>query len=504
MGRTQCERPKVDAYHWPVPPPDHERCPECGFSWATGVDDAIAMVAESPPQFAQALAMVDLAASVPPGVWSPTEYLWHMVDVLRIGTERLWTLTFAPDSGLPSWDENELARVRSYGALSGTVGIIAYGRAVEDWVTAAHGAPAQARATHPEFGTVSTEQVIVRNAHEAQHHLLDIEQVARQRSEHVFIARSSATSDDRLFRAGTSRLFDDYIMVDWSASSFSRTGKDSIWIGAGSWHNGTLSVSDPLNEPTRHSAMGRIEHTVDEGLDAGRRIVVGFDFPFSYPAGVTSLAPDVFGPGPAWRAIWRTLAQRVRDEPDNTNNRWDVAKSLNRDTGYRLFWGCPNSQTDEYLGTRDTELPGLRERGPQPDRLRLTERRAQSVSGVIQTVWKLAYAGSVGSQALLGIPRLEQMRSRYGDRLRVWPFETVLAGDSPAGGALVTLVEIWPSIFPTDFARHPVRDAAQVLQVVESCAAADASATMIGWLSPGIDPEKRAQVGEEGWILGVA
>lgn len=293
-------------------------------------------------------------------------------------------------------------------------------------------------------------------------------------------------------------------MVDWSASSFSRTGKDSIWIGAGSWRDGTLSVIDPWNEPTRHAAMGRIEHMVDESLDAGRRILIGFDFPFSYPAGVISLAPDVFGPGPAWRAIWRTLAQRIRDEPDNTNNRWDVAKSLNRDTGYRLFWGCPQSQTDEYLGTRDKELPGFRERGPQPDRLRLTERRAQSVSGVIQTVWKLAYAGSVGSQTLVGIPHLEQLRSRYGDRLRVWPFESGITGDSPTAGAPVTLVEIWPSIFPTDFARHPVRDAAQVLQVVESSAAADASGAMVDWLSPGIDPDRRAQVAEEGWILGVA
>jgi hypothetical protein len=462
------------------------------------------MVAESPPQFAQALDMVDPAASVAPGVWSPTEYLWHMVDVVRIGTERLWTLTVAPESGLPSWDENELARVRSYGDLSGPVGLLAYRRAVEDWVTAARGAPAQARATHPEFGTVSTEWVIARNAHEAQHHLLDIEQVARHRSEHVFIARSAGPPDDRLFRGGTSRLFDDYVMVDWSASSFSRTGKDSIWIGAGSWRNGTLSVGDPLNEPTRHSAVGRIEQMVDESLDAGRRILIGFDFPFSYPAGLTSLAPEVFGPGPPWRAIWRTLAQRISDAPDNTNNRWDVAKSLNRDTGYRLFWGCPNSQADEYLGTRDKELPGLRERGPRPDRLRLTERRAQSVSGVIQTEWKLAYAGSVGSQALMGIPRLEQLRSRYGDRLRVWPFETDIAGDRPTVDAPVTLVEIWPSIFPTDFARHPVRDAAQVLQVVESCAAADAGATMISWLTPRIDPDSASQVAEEGWILGGA
>ncbi len=493
---------KGDAYHWPVPLPDHARCPECGFPWSTGVEDAIAMVGESPLLFAQALASVDAATTSPSGVWSPTQYLWHMVDVLRIGTERLWTLEVDADAGLPSWDENDLARVRRYGDLSASVGMIAYERAVETWVGAAKNTPPGASATHSELGALSTADVIRRNAHEAQHHLLDIEQAARRRSEHVFIARSPSGSVEPAARPSVAtRLFDDYVMVDWSAGSSARMGKDSIWIAQGWWHDDVLRTSEALNVPTRHAAMAHLEQTVDEAVAAGRRLVIGFDFPFSYPAGLASLAPEVFGPGPPWEAIWRTLSERVRDEPDNTNNRWDVAKSLNRDTGYRLFWGCPAGYADPSLGARDKELPGLRERPDRLGRLRLSERRAQEASGVIQTVWKLAYAGSVGSQTLLGIPFLQRLRARYGPQLRVWPFE-VAAGDVPAPGG-VTLAEIWPSMFPTDFSRHPVRDAAQVLQTVESCADADATGAMSGWLSPPALVEDRDQVAEEGWILGV-
>jgi len=493
----------VDAYNRSVPTSDTKRCPECGFSWTTDVEDAIAMVAESPHLFAQALATVDPATSVRADAWSATEYLWHMVDVLRIGSERLWTLRVDPDAGLPSWDENDLARVRRYGDLSATVGLVAYGKAAEEWAAAARDAPPEAEAAHPEFGTITAADVIRRNAHEAQHHLLDIEQAAPRGWRNVFIARSVPVHTTPSRAHTSSRLFDDYVMVDWSASSHPRTGKDSIWIASGAWHEVTLDVHEPANPPTRHAAMDHIDHLVEQSLDAGRRIVIGFDFPFSYPAGLTTLAPAVFGRGPPWRAMWRTLTERIRDDPDNTNNRWEVAEALNRDTGCRLFWGCPANRATAYLGARDKELAGLSERGARPDRLRLAERRARGIGGAIQSVWKLAYAGSVGSQSLLGIPHLERMRTRYGSRLSVWPFETDFTTEVPAVQNDVTLAEIWPTIFATDFAAHPVRDAAQVLQVVESAARADTDGTMAQWLSPGVFSDVSEQVAEEGWILGV-
>jgi len=50
-----------------------------------------------------------------------------------------------------------------------------------------------------------------------------------------------------------------------------------------------------------------------------------------------------------------------------------------------------------------------------------------------------------------------------------------------------------------------VRDAAQVLRVVEACAQADAEGTVARWLDPPFIAEsgRVRQVAEEGWILGV-
>ena len=44
------------------------------------------------------------------GQWSEGMYLWHVVDVLRIAPERLWSIALDPDTGIPCWDEDGLAR----------------------------------------------------------------------------------------------------------------------------------------------------------------------------------------------------------------------------------------------------------------------------------------------------------------------------------------------------------------------------------------------------------
>jgi hypothetical protein len=101
-------------------------------------------------------------------------YVWHLVDVLRIGSERLLTVAHDPGNGLPCWDENALAEVRCYQQLSPGVGLLALAAAQREWSQAAEAAPTGAEVSHPEFGTLTTVDVIRRNAHEVHHHLLDI------------------------------------------------------------------------------------------------------------------------------------------------------------------------------------------------------------------------------------------------------------------------------------------------------------------------------------------
>jgi hypothetical protein len=101
-------------------------------------------------------------------------YLWHLVDVLRIGTERLLTLTHDPERGVACWDENALAKARRYEQLSPAVGLIVLRSAAREWSDAAQAAPVSAEVHHPQFGTLGAVEIIRRNAHEIHHHLMDI------------------------------------------------------------------------------------------------------------------------------------------------------------------------------------------------------------------------------------------------------------------------------------------------------------------------------------------
>lgn len=139
------------------------------------IEDAIALVAHAPSTFGDVADWTDATKRPEPKVWSPAEYLWHMVDVIRIGTERLWIAMLDPDAGIPCWDADALADVRQYSALSPRVGLRALQEAVQSWrATAAQISP-EVRVEHPEFGTLSAADIIRRNAHEVHHHLKDIQ-----------------------------------------------------------------------------------------------------------------------------------------------------------------------------------------------------------------------------------------------------------------------------------------------------------------------------------------
>jgi hypothetical protein len=154
--------------------PESPRCAECGFDWACPRPDAVGLVAEGPGAAAAALAGVADPMRRDGARWSASMYVWHLVDVLRIGTERLLTLSHDPGRGLTCWDENALAEVRRYQQLSPDVGLIALRSAAREWSAAERAAPSGAEVSHPEFGTLGAVDIIRRNAHEVRHHVLDI------------------------------------------------------------------------------------------------------------------------------------------------------------------------------------------------------------------------------------------------------------------------------------------------------------------------------------------
>eukprot|EP00850_Spirogloea_muscicola_P013533 SM000092S24501 [mRNA] locus=s92:326364:338627:+ [translate_table: standard] len=188
---------------------------------------------------------------------------------------------------------------------------------------------------------------------------------------------------------------------------------------------------------------------------------------------------------PPWRAVWDYLSEEVVDGEGNENNRFEVAAQTNK---------------LELLTLPDCQCTGMCEAGDNisaakatqcateledktmkydPDRglpeLRLTE----SLFSASPT-WKLYTTGSVGSQTLLGIPRLRALRdhSVLNSHTMVWPFETGLnvpsalarddppqTHDTPASDRLeplIVLAEVYPSLIePLCEAGEP-KDAGQV------------------------------------------
>lgn len=296
-----------------------------------------------------------------------------------------------------------------------------------------------------------------------------------------------------------SRLFDDYVMVDWSASAKPATGADSIWVGVLKRDVRLQLRFEAHNPPTRKEAEALIARTLDDLTRRGDRVLLGFDFPLGYPEG--SAAALKLAAGPPWAALHAYIAREMKDKADNANNRFQLAAMMNRTIsgGPFPFWGCPPRDALSTLSTKKARPHGD---GDVPE-----HRRAEARAKAASPVWKLYTAGSVGSQALTGIPVVARLRaSRPG--ARIWPFETGWSALSRADldGVDVVMAEIYPSFLKAAPGPGEVKDLAQVRAVAEHFAALDERGALGSAFGPPKDAAESdiaAVTGEEGWILGV-
>jgi hypothetical protein len=164
----------------PLPAPDH-RCTECGFDYAAGsLDDALVRITQVPAAVRGAVVAVppDRRHGRPaPGVWSVTEYVCHLRDVVVTSTIRLYrTRTEERPVLEPMLNDLRAARFRyderdpvavldeldaAVAGLTDEVARFAAG----DWARTATRLPGEER----------TADWLVRHAlHEGVHHLQDI------------------------------------------------------------------------------------------------------------------------------------------------------------------------------------------------------------------------------------------------------------------------------------------------------------------------------------------
>lgn len=345
-------------------------------------------------------------------------------------------------------------------------------------------------------------------------------------------------------------MFDTYLMVDWSAADPSKTTskkpkKDAIWWAArwrkGLQHSvvaylqrirdnapeGSVRPSDSAQqvrggqvyEETRPSAIDHIYKFLKDEVEAKRRVLVGFDFAFGYPSG---FAKHIVGQPASAAQLWRHFHDHLVDSVANGDgDRWIFANELNDIVKKNLddgpFWDVHGRvhKGNPYTKKNKTKWPF----DFKPKRV------TDSMAPDAKTVWQLSGPGSVGSQALLGVPWLLDLRERLrcdiaDDRCVVWPFDTGFSAPTMDEGPQVVIVEIYPSLLRDAVDRHKTEE--EVKADIVDCAQVRLNAlafslldnenqlgqlflgpstigTKLGNEQPRI-PEIKC---EEGWIFGV-
>lgn len=296
------------------------------------------------------------------------------------------------------------------------------------------------------------------------------------------------------------RLFDSYIMVDWSAASSPKTGKDSIWIADLDAETNRIRYTNP---PTRAEASQVLKRRLSALTEIGSKVLLGFDFSLGYPLGT---AKALGLNAPSWEATHSWLAEKIKDDDHNRNNRFEVASQINKalsETAFP-FWGVTSTKhANRYL---DATKPDFSKNGLPEYRLAEAFARGHNL-GTPKSVWQLAYIGSVGSQSLMGIPYVEEIRRNFSTS-KIWPFETGF--QTLTNQALretdIVIAEIYPSLLKVTPKTSEPLDKAQVRTIARHYGELDKSGDLGAAFAPPkqLNAENLSVINnEEGWILGI-
>lgn len=165
----------------------------------------------------------------------------------------------------------------------------------------------------------------------------------------------------------------------------------------------------------RHWRRAAIVDRLAAEIESGQRLLIGFDFAFSFPAATLERLAIAAAAGMA--GIRDRVAAICADDPDLYGGRFVAAAPP------ELFWRA----------------------GPRPrnwdEALRITDRRCAAATATRpESALKLVGAKQVGLGALAGMRSLAALEARCGAALAIWP------GIAPTPGASAA-VEIFPTLF---------------------------------------------------------
>ena len=299
------------------------------------------------------------------------------------------------------------------------------------------------------------------------------------------------------------RLFDAYIIVDWSAAGKPAQGANSVWIGALARDARLQFKFQSANPPTRLKAREMIAGLAERFAARGDRVLIGFDFALGYPAGTAAAASLTKQGVEPWQAMYRHLSGKVREKEDNSNTRFAIAAGLNyaMTKGPLPFWGAPARDQITTLSGAKGDFSA----SPVAEYREAEKWVRQQYKAKPKSVWQLYGAGSVGSQTLLGIPTVNWLRERLSNAA-IWPFETGFQAldEETLGETKIVFAEVYPSLVEAQPGPGEVADQAQVRALARHYCDLDESGKLAPLFGPpeSLDLEVLPKiVAEEGWIL---
>ncbi len=195
------------------------------------------------------------------------------------------------------------------------------------------------------------------------------------------------------------------VAVDWSGRVDAAGQRRHIWAGVWTASSGRVTLE---NGRTRNEL---VEWLIELGRETPR-MVVGFDFSFSYPAwfleelGIRS-APE----------FWRSVA-------DGQGERW-----LHRECVDGRFWGKPKKKPEEFCGEYAHRMLRRAETALKVRAMIADPVQAAKVAGIApKSVFQIGGAGAVGTASLRGMPFLLRLREAG---FAVWPFDAPALERSP-------------------------------------------------------------------------
>ncbi|MEL6257988.1 MAG: hypothetical protein AAFQ67_02885 [Pseudomonadota bacterium] len=300
------------------------------------------------------------------------------------------------------------------------------------------------------------------------------------------------------------RLFDAYVIVDWSAASKPTTGVNSIWVGVLAPDARLKLQFTAVNPETRLKARGFIQGIIERLTGRGDKVLLGFDFAFGFPDGTAEKLGLTKNNAAPWSAMQAHIADRMKDKEDNSNNRFALAASMNYTLsgGPFPFWGATSKK---YVSNTLSDKKGDFAASDVPEHRTSELYLRDQKKGQPKSVWQLAYTGSVGGQTLTGLPHVRYLREALPNA-RLWPFETGLQPLTPdeLEATQVLICEVYPSLVEVKPEPGEIVDAAQVRTLASRLAALDEKGRLGQCFGPpdGLDSAQIPQIErEEGWIL---